>query len=274
MKNLFLSWWGQCVSGVKNYFSPPLIPSVVPVSVLNYHFPENTSAYVMGDIHGCHDILMENLDLLQEALKRDKNDTKYLIFLGDYIDRGFGSKQVIDMLLHKMSSQIEPIFILGNHEMFLLNFLDHPTEHAPWLEYGGIETLRSYGVAIAKRPFTPESLEEMASTLRHHMPESHLHFLSTLKPCFECGDYFFVHAGIHPHKSFEDQTLFDLTTSRQLFLQHPHPFSKRIVHGHTPQNQIDILPHRINLDTGAYMTGVLGMIRITSHQVDIISPIA
>lgn len=223
----------------------------------SYFMPDNVRVYAIGDVHGCHDLLIEKIKLIREDIKNHSQKKLYFIGLGDYIDRGLGSKQVIDILLSDIPDSMQCIFLKGNHENFMLEFMNNPIMAAPWLEYGGLEALRSYGVTIPPRPFSPEHYEQMALELREKLPLSHKKFLQNLKLSYEIGDYFFAHAGVNPEMPLNEQNEKDLTTIRKSFIDYTGSFSKKIVHGHTPSQAVEELPNRINLDTGAYLTGIL-----------------
>jgi serine/threonine protein phosphatase 1 len=88
-----------------------------------------------------------------------------------------------------------------------------------------------------------------------YFPESHRHFLNTLRPYFSCGDFYFAHAGVRPGVPLAQQREEDLLWIRDHFLLHKWTFTKIIVHGHSPVRLPDVRPNRINIDTGAYASG-------------------
>lgn len=235
-----------------------------------YKLPEHTRLYVLGDVHGCNALLTKKIDLLYTDLISHSDKRNIFIGLGDYVDRGPDSHGTIETLLHGLPSYMEKVFLKGNHEVFMYGFLNDAPKNALWLEYGGIETLRSYGVSIPKKPFSPQDLTDMSLDLRANMPEDHLEFLATLHNSYEIGDYFFAHAGIDPEKSLEDQTEYDLTSIRKPFIQSKKHFEKCIVHGHTPCEKIERMPQRINLDTGAYLTGNLSLAVIENDNFEVL----
>ena len=235
-----------------------------------YSLPEKTRIYVLGDVHGCDALLQKKIELLYTDLISHSDKRNIFVGLGDYIDRGKNSFGVIEKLLNDLPSYIETIFLKGNHELFMLGFINDPQKHALWLEYGGIDTLRSYGVNIAKKPFSQSDLTEMSLELKAKIPQNHMDFLNGLKNSYEIGDYFFAHAGIDPEKSFEDQTEYDLTSIRRPFIESKKQFEKCVVHGHTPCEQIEKMPQRINLDTGAYLTGNLTLVALENDNFEII----
>ena len=99
-----------------------------------------------------------------------------LVYLGDYIDRGEQSKEVIDLLLEEPLAGFKTVYLLGNHERTLLDFLQHPRAVAAWLTYGGRATLHSYGVLTTLEPSRLE-LDDVRDELEFHLPQSHLSFI-------------------------------------------------------------------------------------------------
>lgn len=235
-------------------------------------FLEGRVGYAIGDVHGRADLLSELLRHLERELPKDqrKAGAPVLIFLGDYVDRGPQSRQVIDILVRLRQSGPWPIvFLRGNHEEAMAGFLDDPLENRAWLTYGGAATLRSYGVMPAnKRGTIPgrnrdqDAIVGLAQDLRAVMPASHRQFLDDLRDHVVLGDYCFVHAGIDPDKSLADQQSRDLLWIRNRFLLDPRPWSHRVVHGHTPTQAPFADGRRINVDTGAYASGRLSAVRL------------
>jgi serine/threonine protein phosphatase 1 len=177
------------------------------------------------------------------------------VFLGDYIDRGPNSRQVIDLLIARQR-QGDVLFLKGNHEDCALQFLSDPTVLPAWQRIGGVPTLLSYGV-MPTRSDDPESQRKVSIALREAMPDSHRRFIGGLGLSFTSGDFFFVHAGARPGIPLQRQSQRDLLWIRDDFLLHEEDFGKVVVHGHTPMYKPDIRSNRINIDTGAYATGQL-----------------
>lgn len=218
--------------------------------------PLGQRLYVIGDIHGRLDLLRQ----LMARINQERMETpSQLIFLGDYIDRGLHSRQVLDELLAiAAQEQVKPIFLLGNHEQVMRDILRHDDAALMhnWMRFGGVETLLSYGI----RPPAHASAEAAAETIteiKSRLPARHVAFLEQLASSYTVGDYFFCHAGIRPEKPLREQKEADLAWIRHDFLQHKGPHEKVIVHGHTISKEPEMLPHRINIDTGAYATSVL-----------------
>jgi len=216
--------------------------------------PSGSRVYAIGDIHG-------RLDLLQEALgKIDSHRNAYPaanvieVLLGDYIDRGVSSFEVIELLSSRARSGT--ICLKGNHETFLLQFLQYPRILTHWQNFGGLETLTSYGLKPTLN-CSSKTQEKLAAELAERLPAHHHQFLISLPLCFALGEYFFVHAGVRPGIDLSHQSAEDLLWIRDEFLSYRGSFGKIVVHGHTPVNEPEILDNRINLDTGAFATGRL-----------------
>jgi len=180
-----------------------------------------------------------------------------VVYLGDYVDRGPESKAVIDALIKGPPFEAETHFLKGNHEDALLSFLDDPGFLRMWRDYGGMETLQSYGVKIPSGGIGDEWIIDAHRQFSANFPESHLAFLQGLELSYALGDFGFVHAGIRPGIRFNKQQGADLMWIRDQFLASKRNHGKIIVHGHTPQEQPVIHRNRIGIDTGAYITGVL-----------------
>lgn len=227
--------------------------------------PEGTRIYAIGDVHGRADLLTLLLLQIEVDIALHPISRPIAVFLGDYIDRGPDSKEVVDLLV--MSGRTpEMVFLKGNHETFLLHFLKNATVLDTWRQYGGLETLSSYGL---KPPINP-SLDEqtrLAHDLANAMPESHRRFFQTLKLSFVCGDFIFVHAGLRPLIPIQQQTEDDLLWIRDDFLLWNKEFEKIVVHGHTPVLEPDIRFNRINIDTGAFATGRLTCMTIEAAEI-------
>lgn len=223
--------------------------------------------YAVGDVHGRLDLLDDLLDAVAaDFAGLGRQDRPVLVFVGDYIDRGADSAGVIDRVeaLKAVSggaSGFEVRALMGNHEQTLLQFLDDPEGGPVWAEFGGGETLASYGVA---RPAgrDPEAWRAAQEQFQRNLPSRHLAFLRQLELSALYGDYLFVHAGVRPGRALAEQDPQDLLWIRGDFLHQPHGLGLVVVHGHTPDEEPFVGPHRINVDTGAYATGVLTAVRL------------
>ncbi len=219
--------------------------------------PDNQRLYCIGDIHGRLDLLRDvHQKIIEDAT--DFNGLKTAVYLGDYIDRGMDSKGTIEFLLTDPLPDFKKVYLLGNHEQILLQFLlNNNTSIAnTWFQFGGLSTIISYGVEVRGIP-TSKDLSRIHTELKLKLPASHLSFLQNLSLSYEAGDYFFVHAGIKPKVKLYNQQPEDLLWIREEFLNSKLFHGKMIVHGHTVTALPECLPNRIGLDTGAYSTGKL-----------------
>jgi serine/threonine protein phosphatase 1 len=217
--------------------------------------PDGVRVYAVGDLHGRADLLRDLVPQIELDLVINPVAKAIVIFLGDYIDRGPASRQVIELLV-ELEKSLDVIFLKGNHESFALDFLDNPDVLDRWRNYGGLETLLSYGLTPSIRPTQKENAE-LARAFAATLPESHHRFLTRLKTSFSCGDFFFVHAGVRPGVPLEEQREEDLLWIRNEFLVSEIDFGKIVVHGHEPVDHPEIRFNRINIDTGAFATGRL-----------------
>jgi serine/threonine protein phosphatase 1 len=218
--------------------------------------PAGLRIYAIGDIHGRFDLLRELVAEIRNDLKQGRPDRVIEIFLGDYVDRGPQSREIIEWLIETPPITGERICLLGNHEDILLHALDDTSAMANWLYNGGGETLLSYGVKV--RGFGGESsLIELQQGFRAALPGSHLEFLAGLRRVVDFAPYLFVHAGIRPGRAIEDQDLEDLVWIREPFLHSDADFGSIVVHGHTPAMHPEVRKNRINIDTGAVFSGCL-----------------
>jgi len=218
--------------------------------------PAGLRLYAIGDIHGCLDLLRT----LVEKIDRDSqnaNVTVRKIFLGDYIDRGLHSREIIDYLLEWRKHEKEsPIFLLGNHEQVMRAILLERDKDLldSWLSFGGRETLMSYGI----KPFVlGVDPDKIIKELVAKVPQAHLDFLTNLQPSASFGDYFFCHAGVRPGIELDKQREDDMVWIRQEFLGYSGSFGKTVVHGHSIRLKAEFKSNRIGIDTGAYATGRL-----------------
>jgi serine/threonine protein phosphatase 1 len=227
--------------------------------------PEGIRIYAVGDVHGRSDLLGRLLAAIDADCKQRPIARPITVFVGDYIDRGPDSRNALDLLLHWQRAY-EAIFLRGNHEMFLPRFLADPRSLDEWRQYGGLETLLSYGLKPSINPDRDEQTI-LATEFAEILPQEHLDFLQSLALTFSCGDFLFVHAGVRPGVPILEQTEDDLLWIRDDFLNWEQPFERFVVHGHTPVNEPDHRSNRINIDTGAYATGRLTCVVIENTVV-------
>jgi serine/threonine protein phosphatase 1 len=217
--------------------------------------PNGIRVYAIGDVHGRVDLLKSVFGRIDATLKAHPIEQSVQVFLGDYIDRGPNSREVIDALIARRK-QHAMVYLKGNHESYAIQFLNDPSVLAEWMQYGGIQTLLSYGVKPPTRG-NPQPAEDVAEAFREALPANHRRFLEGLGLSFTCGDFFFTHAGVRPGIPLSQQSEHDLLWIREDFLLHEEDFGKIVVHGHTPAKEPEVRSNRINIDTGAYATGRL-----------------
>jgi len=227
--------------------------------------PDGLRIYAIGDIHGRADLLESLLLQIDVDCKLYPSRRPIVVFVGDYIDRGPASREVLDLLLGRERTK-ETIFLRGNHETFVHRFLSEPAVLDEWRLCGGLETLVSYGL---KPSINPDAIERarLPKELAKSIPKRHLEFLESLNLSFNCGDFLFVHAGIRPGVPIRKQSEEDLLWIREEFLSCEQRFEKFVVHGHTPVRTTDIRSNRINIDTGAFATGRLTCIVIEGTSI-------
>jgi serine/threonine protein phosphatase 1 len=218
--------------------------------------------FAVGDIHG-HDtelsILLNHLTLHHGASAED-----LFVFIGDYIDRGLNSKQVLDRLIELRRAWPKTVFLLGNHEAMLLAYLGLGGDHGEfYLQNGGKAFFESYGMD----PFVP--LPELISQI----PGDHLEFVKGLELGVVLAEFLFVHAGIDPKRTLDDQSVSDVLWIRREFIDAPHSLGKTVVFGHTAFNQVHVqLPYRIGIDTGVAYGNKLSVVELVQgllFQVDV-----
>lgn len=218
--------------------------------------PPGIRIYAIGDIHGRHDLLDRMLLKIDAHAEADPCPRNVIVLVGDYIDRGPHSAQVLDRLV-ALSMGRDIVMLRGNHEAMMIDALSHPSRLASWISNGGRETLLSYGLDSSGQLNSPTSAANLSDQIFLNVPDSHISLLKTLDWTFLCGDYLFVHAGVHPDRSLHTQRPRDLLWIREPFLSWPADFGAVIVHGHSPVPRPEQHPNRINIDTGAYVTGRL-----------------
>jgi len=200
--------------------------------------------YAVGDIHGMYDQLTKLLSAIKkDAKRRYSKRSKIIVYLGDYIDRGPQSREVVDLLMSKPLSHhgFKEIFLKGNHEEMMIDYCDEIDQSA-WLLNGGEQTLDSYA---------PNDINA-----------EHRDWLDRLPLCYARGGYFFVHAGIDPDREIHNQLPEDMLWIRGRFLQSNQIFKMdsqpvKVVHGHSVTYEPKTKHNRIGVDTGAFTTGTL-----------------
>jgi serine/threonine protein phosphatase 1 len=218
--------------------------------------PPGYRLYAIGDIHGRDDLLGDLLAQIEaDSCQRGKAKL-VVVFLGDLIDRGPSSREVVERLRIYRPAGARRVFLAGNHEEVLLKILAGDASLiADWLRFGGAECLASYGVEAARLRRLPPA--QAIETVRSAIPQSHAKFLSEFEDTFRAGDYLFVHAGIRPGIPLAQQSRTDLRWIREPFLRDGSDHGFTVVHGHTIREEVEERANRIGIDTGAYRSGVL-----------------
>ncbi|MBL8580152.1 MAG: serine/threonine protein phosphatase [Mesorhizobium sp.] len=226
--------------------------------------PDGIVIYAIGDVHGRLDLMTRMHETIARDIDHHGRDWR-IVHLGDYVDRGRDSAGVIGFLISRSAeSGGRVVSLAGNHDTGFLDFLALPDPEGLFARYGGVETARSYGVVL--EPEDPSAFRAGARALADAVPASHRAFLGGLAFSAAFGDFFFCHAGIRPGVALEAQDHLDLIWIRGEFHRHEGLYQKVIVHGHTPVAQAQILPNRVNVDTGAYATGRLTALAIDGAQ--------
>jgi serine/threonine protein phosphatase 1 len=227
--------------------------------------PEGERVYAIGDLHGCDDLLVQLLDRIAVD-DADRGPAKTtLIFLGDLVDRGPASAQVVERLRLLALARPDTRFLKGNHEEIFLGAVEgEPKALRLFCRIGGRETVLSYGLSGER--YDRLDYEEFARELKQLVPREHTAFIESFEDMIVIGDYVFVHAGVRPGVDLEEQRPQDLRWIRDPFLDHDKPLGKMVVHGHTISHEIEMRPHRIGVDTGAYTSGQLSALGLEGRS--------
>lgn len=239
----------------------------VPVQLPN----EDVVIYAIGDVHGYLDQLMQ-VEAAIFADGRRSPRRKIVVMLGDYVDRGTRSADVVAHLMADMPDGFERVCLCGNHERMMLRFLEDPYENLAWLDFGGEATMLSYGLdvrrvlhAYGQRP------DEVGRIVREAVSAGHIDFLRRL-PVLACaGPLTFVHAGIRPGIELARQKEQDLLWIREPFLSEGPQLPITVIHGHTPTERPALKNGRICIDTGVYLTERLTAIRWADGQASLLT---
>lgn len=220
--------------------------------------PAGVRLYGVGDIHGHDALLREMLIAIEEDISSAGAAENVVVFLGDLIDRGPASSDVVERL-RTLAGPFKRVFLTGNHEEVLVRILDGDDDLiGDWLRFGGLECAQSYGLDPARLKTLDRP--RAGDVIRNAVPAEHQSFLRSFSDSFSAGDYLFVHAGIRPGVPLEQQTLGDLRWIRSPFLECRYRHPQMIIHGHSIAKQVEFRPGRIGVDTGAYRSGILSAI--------------
>jgi serine/threonine protein phosphatase 1 len=194
--------------------------------------------FAIGDIHGYLNKLRALLKRIDPDPERDE-----LVFLGDYVDRGPHSKEVVETVLEVKRTFPRTTCLMGNHEFSFLDYLTYRKDSWTFFLNGGVETIHSYDL--------------IGDDLEERIPQDHWVFFNSLKPYYETQNYIFVHAGLRASVPLHEQTLDDLVWIRREFIESVHDFGKTVIFGHTPFPRPLVQPNKIGIDTGAGYGGAL-----------------
>jgi serine/threonine protein phosphatase 1 len=256
-----LGFWSKLLSGRSSLSKLPVHKRQRKYSAN----PVQPTIYAIGDVHGRIDLLTKlHNSIDRDWAERDARGSMALeIYLGDLIDRGPGSANVVAELLKRKATR-NCVFILGNHEVEFLHVLAgtaKPEQIMQWLRMGGAATAQSYGVKDIPRRIE-QGTARFVATLKEGVPESHRQFLENSQLLYVAEPYLFVHAGIRPGLGLAQQSSVDLFSIREEFLLSDDKHDYVVVHGHTPVMDVQFLSNRINVDTGAFATNRLSCVRL------------
>ncbi|WP_306253751.1 metallophosphoesterase family protein [Parvularcula sp. IMCC14364] len=231
--------------------------------------PKSETAYIIGDVHGCLKELTQLLGVIEKDFAGDPSHPAKLVFLGDLIDRGPQSREVVEFLRTYSQALFQPVFLMGNHEEVFLKILGGRTDLLePWFSFGGDACARSYGVTNLGAVYAePQTIFDQ---LRAKVDPAHIDFLKSFRDIWAFGDFVCVHAGIRPLTALQAQKTHDLRWIRSEFLDFKGDHGAVIVHGHTVVEEAKHYGNRIALDTGVYQSGKLSALKIFERSLSIV----
>ncbi len=222
----------------------------------------------IGDIHG----IIEPVNKLLEKIDIQNDDL--IIFLGDYIDRGPYSKEVMDRMIELSVLYKNIIFLRGNHEDMFLGSIGYEafiSNINTWLYNGGTSTLKSYGMKSDEivRLVSLWDDYERYRLITRYIPKSHIEFIKSTEMWVESENYFFCHAGVRPDKTIEEgkKDIESLLWIREHLNYDKFKWEKTVVCGHTPLQSVLIKDKLICVDTGLYYFGVLSAIDVLHKKI-------
>lgn len=225
----------------------------------------------MSDIHGDLDKFERVLEMIDYDSDKDQ-----LLLLGDYVDRGPQSRQVLDKVIQLTAEGA--IALLGNHDKMMIDAFDHnedPLHLKRWYYNGGIKTLQNYGYEIekddAKYWYKTDEMPEPITINEEIRP--HIEFLKTLPYYYQTDSHIFVHAGVHPATAIEDTDPHTLVWIREDF-HNGYSGNKTVVFGHTPTKYLHKKPeiyfgdnNIIGIDGGCAYGGRLYCFEVVEKKV-------
>ena len=231
--------------------------------------PPGDRVYAIGDIHGRADLLEALIRLIRADIQiASPANRPIVVTLGDYIDRGGESGRVLDILCRaEFAPDFHLVPLRGNHDQFLLDFLEQPVLGRSWINYGGGATLAAYGVPVPRTQTDENAWIAAGEQLAEIIPSEHLEFIRRAAFVYTLGDYVFVHAGVRPGVPLDQQKTSDLISIRDVFLSSRNPLPGHVVvFGHTPFETPLVDQARIGVDTGACATGVLTAVVLEGEE--------
>ena len=232
---------------------------------------DHAAIYAIGDVHGCYEELVDaERRILADAVGID--GPKLIVLLGDYVDRGKRSREVLDHLCTPPPAGFTRIALCGNHDDLFLRFLHEADDDHQWLECGGRETLHSYGIDPDYLMQRNGGRAALAATAKAAVPARHIELLRSMPGALAVGDIIFAHAGLRPGVPLEAQRDRDLLWIREPFLSRGPGASHLVVHGHTPNLEPVFGPGRIGIDTAAFATGKLTVLKIACGETALLAP--
>ncbi|WP_237154417.1 metallophosphoesterase family protein [Oryzibacter oryziterrae] len=233
---------------------------------LALHSKTTPTIYAIGDVHGCYDQLIDAQRRILADAAKHKPGRRLIVMLGDYVDRGPRSADVIEHLALPPPEGFLRISLCGNHDDSFLKFIANPMENMEWLEFGGDTTLESYGIDVVRLLRHNMGLRSLAGLVSEAVPAHHVALLKRLPVAVSLGDYIFAHAGIRPGLPVDNQSEEDLMWIREPFLSQGSGLPQTVVHGHTAAKEPVFGKNRICIDTGAYATGRLTVLKVHGEE--------
>lgn len=219
--------------------------------------------FAIGDVHGCLDV-QQKMEARILEIGSDLNGAKLILYLGDLVDRGADSKGVLDHCLSDLPDGFERLSLCGNHDQAFLDFINQPDPDAHWLDWGGRETLLSYGIDVAKLRAEGGSMVDLKAELEERIPPEHIAYLEALPLSLTIPEAHFVHAGLRIGVPIEAQEEVDMLWIRDEFLVKEQASDRLVIHGHSPAPMPRMGKGRIGIDTKAVGGGPLTCLHL--HQ--------
>ncbi len=234
------------------------------VPVAPTYFEIEGTSYAVGDIHGKLDLLKGLVKRLRKDIEREGTlAPKKLIFMGDYVDRGEDSRGVLEFLAQLSIPNCEIIFLRGNHEQQMIDFIDDPLTNQRWLDWGGMDTMQSFDCPEVFATASDAELLDAAAALRLALGDLRQFIDERMNLWCRVGNVVFSHGGMEPNLPLDEQKPKTMLWGSRAFMQQGGPPGFWHVHGHVIHKEAAIIGNRIAVDTGAYSSGVLTAARIT-----------